>query len=261
MRRFWKARWAGVWWRGLEFSSLFCWAAGCTQSPFSGEDQSLSGTLYILFRSTPFPLLLFSLHFFSLLFLPLGGGRVQIRARKGTVRWRGRKRNKTVRFLFIYFGRAGSSPLSGLPLVQRAGATRTVVLGLLTAVASGCRAQDLERAGFSTVAHGLTCSVVGGILPYQGLNLCPLHWRADPYPQGHQGGPKLYIFLCWGNFCLFSCIPLDKQVPWSHHFCFGQSFPTFPEFSWGGGFGEMPEFQVAKLLNQCQITQQELRKE
>ena len=55
-----------------------------------------------------------------------------------------------MRFLFIYFGRAGSSPLRGLSLVQRAGATRTVALGLLTAVASRCRAQDLERAGFSS---------------------------------------------------------------------------------------------------------------
>ena len=39
------------------------------------------------------------------------------------------------------------------------------------------------------VVHGLSCSVVSGILPDQGSNLCPLHWQADSYPLHPQGSP------------------------------------------------------------------------
>ena len=31
----------------------------------------------------------------------------------------------------------------------------------------------------SAVVHGLRRSEAGGIFPYQGSNLCPLHWQAD----------------------------------------------------------------------------------
>ena len=36
-----------------------------------------------------------------------------------------------------------------------------------------------RRMGFSSVAHGLSCSVACGMFPDQGSNPCPLHWQAD----------------------------------------------------------------------------------
>ena len=41
---------------------------------------------------------------------------------------------------------------------------------------------DCRCEGSVVVAHGLSCSAAHGIFPYQGLNLCPLHWQAGYYP-------------------------------------------------------------------------------
>ena len=46
-----------------------------------------------------------------------------------------------------------------------------------------------RRAGSVIVAHGPSCSAACGILPDQGLNLCPLHWQAGSQPLRHQGSP------------------------------------------------------------------------
>ena len=40
------------------------------------------------------------------------------------------------------------------------------------------------------VAHGLCCSTACGIFLDHGLNLCPPHWQADPYPLCHQKNPS-----------------------------------------------------------------------
>ena len=32
------------------------------------------------------------------------------------------------------------------------------------------------------MAHGLSCPMACGIIPEQGLNLCPLHWQMDSHP-------------------------------------------------------------------------------
>ena len=47
-----------------------------------------------------------------------------------------------------------------------------------------------RRAGSAIAAHGFSYSVARGIFPDQGLNPCPLHWRADSQPLRHQGSPK-----------------------------------------------------------------------
>ena len=52
-------------------------------------------------------------------------------------------------------------------------------------------AHGLQSVG-SVAAHGLSCSAPCGIFLDQGLNLCPLHWRADSYPLRHQGNLRRY---------------------------------------------------------------------
>ena len=43
------------------------------------------------------------------------------------------------------------------------------------------------------MAHRLSCSLLCGIFPGQGLNLCPLHWQADSLPLDHQGSPTVVL--------------------------------------------------------------------
>ena len=57
------------------------------------------------------------------------------------------------------------------------------------------RSTGSRRTGSVVVAHGPSCSAACGILPDQGLNLCPLHWQADSQPLCHQGSPIFNLFL------------------------------------------------------------------
>ena len=50
-------------------------------------------------------------------------------------------------------------------------------------------ARGLWSAGSVVVVHGLSCSVLCRIIPYEGLNPCPLHWQLDSQPVDHQGSP------------------------------------------------------------------------
>ena len=43
----------------------------------------------------------------------------------------------------------------------------------------------LSSTGSVAVVHRLSCSAACGIFPDQGLNLCPLHCKADPEPLDH----------------------------------------------------------------------------
>ena len=61
--------------------------------------------------------------------------------------------------------------------------------GRLHTAASRCWAQALGHTSSVAVVHGLSCSETCGIFPDQGLNLGPLHWQADSYPQCHPGSP------------------------------------------------------------------------
>ena len=73
-------------------------------------------------------------------------------------------------------------------------ATLVAVCGPLIVVIC-CGAQVLgtwmgfSNCGLLAPGHGLSCSAACGIFPDQRLNLCPLHWQADFYPQYHQGWP------------------------------------------------------------------------
>ena len=51
------------------------------------------------------------------------------------------------------------------------------------------RSTGSRHAGSVFVAHRPSCSAACGTLPYQGSNLCPLHWQADFQPLRHQGSP------------------------------------------------------------------------
>ena len=74
---------------------------------------------------------------------------------------------------------------------------RAWALGMQASVAvahgiSSCGSWALEHR-FSTCSHRLNCSTACRIFPYQGSNLCLLHWHADSLPLSRQGSPKLYI--------------------------------------------------------------------
>ena len=47
----------------------------------------------------------------------------------------------------------------------------------------------LGLMGSVVVVHGPSCTGAYGIFPDQGLNYCPLHWKADSQPLDHQGSP------------------------------------------------------------------------
>ena len=59
---------------------------------------------------------------------------------------------------------------------------------------SCCGARALECMGSVVVVHGLSRPTACGTLLEQGLNLCPLHWRAESLPLSHQGSPCLQDF-------------------------------------------------------------------
>ena len=91
------------------------------------------------------------------------------------------KQDKMKNVLFYYFCLCWVFTAAlGLSLV--------VVHRLLTVAASRCRAQALGAQAqqlwlpgskATALEHRLSCSTAGGILPDQGLSLCPLHWQME----------------------------------------------------------------------------------
>ena len=80
-----------------------------------------------------------------------------------------------------------------------------------------------RHRGLAVMAHGLSCPMVCGIFPNQGLNLCPLHWQVDSHLLRHSCSPRLTLFLK-GVFiqnklgkvcrcCLTPCDPVDCSMP------------------------------------------------
>jgi len=59
---------------------------------------------------------------------------------------------------------------------------------------SSCGLWSLECSSV-VAAHGLSCSVVRGILLDQGLNWCLLHWQVDSLQLSHLGSPG-FLFWC-----------------------------------------------------------------
>jgi len=70
--------------------------------------------------------------------------------------------------------------------------------GLPIALASVVVSIGSRVRGSVLVTHRLRCPVACGIFSHQGLNPCPLHWQADPYPLVLQGspGPFLVAVFC-----------------------------------------------------------------
>ena len=108
--------------------------------------------------------------------------------------------NKSIYFIYLFLAALGlRCCMQALPSCGERGPLFTVVCGLLVAVASlvaehglqvcGLQqlwhmgsvvmAHGLQSSGSVVVVHGLSCSTACGIIPDQGLNLCPLHWQAD----------------------------------------------------------------------------------
>ena len=69
------------------------------------------------------------------------------------------------------------------------GYSLVMVCGLLIAVASLVENTGSRHTGSKVVVHGLSCSVICGFVPDQGLNTCRLNWQANSYPLCHQGSP------------------------------------------------------------------------
>ena len=89
---------------------------------------------------------------------------------------------------------------------------------LLAAVESLVMERELQGAWASVVtALRLSCSVARGILPDQGLNLCPLHWEADYYPLHHQGSSSSKKFLLLPTSCSLSPITYDLPFTLAFH--------------------------------------------
>ena len=76
------------------------------------------------------------------------------------------------------------------PVVVSGSYSLFAVFGLLTALASLVVEHGLwDVQALVVAACRLTCPTACGILPDQGLNLCPLHWQVNSQSLNHQGSP------------------------------------------------------------------------
>ena len=99
-------------------------------------------------------------------------------------------------YLFIYLFLACWVLVSvwGLSLVAASGGhSSSWCAGLSLSWPLLLQSTSSRHAGSVVVAHGPSCSVVCGIFPDQGSNLCSLHWQADSQPLLHQGNPNMII--------------------------------------------------------------------
>ena len=134
----------------------------------------------------------------------------------------------------IFFGYAGSSLLrrflsscgewgaySWLLIAEASLVAEPGLEGTWASVVSVCGLSGCgswaPRAGSVAVGHGPCCSVMQGIFPDQGLNLCLLHWQADSLPLSHQGSPISHHFFVF-SFCNDDCSDLCVS-----HTCFQAS--------------------------------------
>ena len=99
-------------------------------------------------------------------------------------------------YLFIYFWLCWVFvSVRGLSLVVASGGhSSSRCMGLSLSQPLLLWSTVSRRAGSVVVAHRPSCSAACGIFPDQGLNLCPLHWQADPQPLRHQGSPVMWVF-------------------------------------------------------------------
>ena len=91
----------------------------------------------------------------------------------------------------------------GLSLVVVSGGDSLVaVSGLVIAAVSLVAGHEKCAQASAVVAHELSCPLVCGSFPDQGLNQCPLQWQVDSLPLDHQGSPTAdsWATLFWGVF-------------------------------------------------------------
>ena len=75
--------------------------------------------------------------------------------------------------------------------------------GHMGSVVCGMQALLLRPASSVVVVCGLSCHVACGIfVPDPGSNPCPLHWKADSSPLGHEEVPEIEII----EICLWSLL-------------------------------------------------------
>ena len=95
-----------------------------------------------------------------------------------------------------------------------------------------CRSRALE-SWFSSVVHGLSCSVASGILLDQGSNPCPLHWPSLNHWTTREA-PSCVCLECppdmtagsphsssgerrvWNRSLILEVMPITALFPWSH---------------------------------------------
>ena len=113
-----------------------------------------------------------------------------------------------------------------------------------------------RRAVSVVVAHGPSCSAACGILPDQGTNLCPPHWRADSQPLRHQGSPSL-LHSVEGVFGpghswyhpVWLCTRRWTLLFWGYSFLWGERESGL----WGDGWGTGREVFSAQVLRSLSI--------
>ena len=91
--------------------------------------------------------------------------------------------------IYLFLAVLGLHCCVGFSLVP--GATLVAMRGLLIAMVSLAAELWGERASI-VVAHGLSCSLVCGIFPDQGSNLCLLLWQADSLPLSTREAPAFF---------------------------------------------------------------------
>ena len=78
----------------------------------------------------------------------------------------------------------------------------------------------LQAQASAVVAHGLSCSVAGGIFSVQGSNPCPLHRQVYSYPVHHQENPGHLVFnytiLCCNSISPTLAKSITKRYWWYH---------------------------------------------
>ena len=115
-----------------------------------------------------------------------------------------------------------ASHCGGFSCCNRAQAPGHVGFSSCGTMGSVVEVLGLQSTSSAVVVHRLSCLVVCGSFPDQGLNLCLLDWQADSLPLDHQGSPLFWVLK--NEYLLINQIEaLMKSVPSS-----GNTMPRGP---------------------------------
>ena len=100
-------------------------------------------------------------------------------------------------FNYFYFWLHGVFVAThGLSLaVVSGGDSLVAVSGLVIEAVSLVAGHEKWAQASAVVAHELSCPLICGSFPDQGLNQCPLQWQVDSSPLDHQAGKSLHSLL------------------------------------------------------------------